>query len=174
MCIGANAQNPERALMFLDELSTNEEVYDLVIYGVEGLTYQVQDGVYGLPDGVTMEDRDLLYMEWAGQWGFYRNYFYKVTEARPVIVDEKMEEYNKRPEFFTSKFGAFFPDPEPTKNELAQRNAIYEEFGRPLIMGLSSDPDGDLAKYIEKQQAAGSAAITAELNRQIKEHFGLN
>jgi len=53
MCINRNSKNPERALMFLNLLQSDREFYDMVIYGIEGETYVLNDGIVDYPEGVT-------------------------------------------------------------------------------------------------------------------------
>lgn len=39
LSVGANSENPMKALQFIELLNTNQEVHDLIIFGVEGVHY---------------------------------------------------------------------------------------------------------------------------------------
>jgi putative aldouronate transport system substrate-binding protein len=51
ICINKNSKNPERVLMFMNLLETDQKLYDMVLYGIEGKTYEVKDGQAVLPAG---------------------------------------------------------------------------------------------------------------------------
>lgn len=165
MCINKNAANPERTLMFIEMLSSDSGLYDTVMYGVEGKTYVKKDGSYEFPDGITADTSN--YMNWSGQWGLWRDYLMKPSGARGADEWQKNAEFAQNPKFIVSPTVSFFPDDAAIKNELAKRDALFEEFGKPLLYGLSKDPDKDLADYIQKQKDAGLDKIMAELQKQI-------
>lgn len=164
-CINVNAANPERTLMFLDAISTDESLFDLVMYGEEGKHYVKKDGVYNYPEGMTAETS--TYMGWAGGWGFWRDYFLKPSAGQPADFWTANKALLDSPKYIVSPAVGFFPDSEPIKNELAKRDSLYEELGKPLLFGITKDPDKALAEYIEKQKAAGLDKITAELQKQV-------
>jgi predicted signal transduction protein with EAL and GGDEF domain len=60
----------------------------------------------------------------------------------------------------------FSPNTEAFKNELAQRLALRADFGTKLEFGVV-DPDVELKNYLDKQKAAGSDKILAELQKQM-------
>ena len=51
--ISINSKNPERSLMFLEYILTDEEAYHLMYNGVEGVNYALtEDGKLTRPEGV--------------------------------------------------------------------------------------------------------------------------
>ena len=52
--------------MFLNLLQSDREFYDMVIYGIEGETYVLNDGIVDYPEGVTSTNSN--YLGWGGQW----------------------------------------------------------------------------------------------------------
>ena len=57
MAVGRNSKNPERALMFMELCYQDEELYDLINYGLEGVTYiQNEDGTIGTPEVNNMQE----------------------------------------------------------------------------------------------------------------------
>lgn len=164
-CINKSAANPERMLMFLEEMATNQEVYDLVIYGLEGQTYVKNGDSYDYPAGMTPDTSN--YMEWSGQWGLWRDYEMRASGARSKESWDKNAEFANNPKFIISPTVSFSPDTESIKNELATRDALFEEYAKPLLYGLSKNPEKDLADYIQKQKDAGLDKIMAEMQKQI-------
>lgn len=171
-CINRNAANPERTLMFLDMLSTQSDLYDLVIYGVEGKTYVNNGDAYVFPDGMTNDTSN--YMDWSGQWGLWRDTLMKPSDIRSTEGFQKNIEFGMQPNIVVSPTVSFFPDSEAVKNELAQRDAIFEEYGKPILFGLVDDVDAAIADYKEKQKAVGTDKIVAEIQRQLNEYKAAN
>ena len=170
-CINVNAANPERMLMFLDILATDQEVYDAVIYGIEGTTYVIQeDGSLEYPEGIDVDTSN--YMDWSGQWGLWRDYYLKPSGARNAEHYEVNNEFASREEFVVSPLAGFFADTEPIKNEMARRDAIFQEFALPILYGLVDDYDAAIDEYIEKQKEAGADVILEELQRQVDAYLG--
>ena len=165
MCVNKNAKNPERALMFLDLMSTDPAVYEAVLYGIEGKTYVKKGDSFEYPDGMTADTSN--YIDWSGQWGLWRDYLMKSSGPRSAESWQKNAEYALNPKFIVSPTVSFFPTDEAIKNELAKRDALFEEFGKPLLYGLSKNPEKDLADYIQMQKDAGLDKILAELQKQI-------
>jgi putative aldouronate transport system substrate-binding protein len=57
-------------------------------------------------------------------------------------------------------------DPEPVKSELAQCQAVMDEFKGGLFTG-AVDPDVVLPQFLEKLEKAGAQKIVDEAQRQI-------
>lgn len=51
MVISANSKKPERALILFDYLFSDKEAYDMVRYGVEGVNYKIENGLYKRESG---------------------------------------------------------------------------------------------------------------------------
>jgi len=162
--INKNSPNPERVLMFLNLLETDRELYDMVMYGVEGVNYQIKDEAATLPDGVDKDNPgNKAYLGWASQWAFWKPQFIRPTEVNPAGFWQAESDFANQPNNINNPLGGLFFDPEPIKNELAQRDTVQDEFGKPILAGLKTDIDG----YIAKQQAAGLDTIIAELQKQV-------
>ena len=69
-------KNPERAMLVLQELLTNKELNDLISYGIEGVHYEVKDGVYN-------NLSDAFPYEGFNTWNL-RNGEYKMAQATDV------------------------------------------------------------------------------------------
>ena len=41
--IGKNSKNPEKALKFIELINTNEELYNLICFGIEGKHYYLDE-----------------------------------------------------------------------------------------------------------------------------------
>ena len=169
--LNKNAANPERALMFLDLLWTDQEFFDAVLYGIEGVTYVKDDaGTFMFPEG--MDSTTTNWMEWASQWGFWRIGRMAPTAARNAASWALNDEFMQKKENIVAPLAGFVPDTEPIKNEIAARDALYNEFGVMIEYGLVDDLDYAVEEYIELQKEAGLDLIIDEIQRQVDAFIG--
>ena len=157
--INKNAANPERLLMLLELLNTDEEAYDMFMYGVEGETYvKDETGALQYPEG--QDAATSTYLGWFN-WPFVRQQFNKPSG---IITQEALDAEHKwleKESLVVSPLTGFNPDTGSIKTELAQRDQLYDEQGKLLLAGITNGDDVDTAvqKYIDSQKAAGLDAI---------------
>jgi putative aldouronate transport system substrate-binding protein len=77
VAINRNSKHPERVLRFLDMVETDKTLYDLLQYGIEGKTYVLNGEAAEYPEG--MQTTTSNYMEWGGQWAFWKPQFMRPT-----------------------------------------------------------------------------------------------
>ena len=153
--INKNAANPERLLMLLELLNTDEEAYDMFMYGIEGETYvKDENGALQYPEG--QDASTSVYLGWFN-WPFVREQFNKPSGRITQEALDAEQEWLKKDNFVVSPLTGFNPDTSTIKTELAQRDQLYDEQGKLLLAGITSGDDVDTAiqKYIDSQKAAG-------------------
>jgi len=164
MAIAQNAQNPERALMVLNLIQTDEEVWRLCRYGLEGINYELTaDGKVDTtkidPDTERFEyfpldliANDNFELVPVDRWAEY-------DEQYQVILDKARK---------TDPLSGFAPD--FTGSIAAQYNAVNQvrtEYAMPLLCGLTDDVDADYADLMKRLEAAGIEECRAEIERQV-------
>lgn len=169
MCVNANAANPERALMWMNMMETNQEFYDMVFYGIEGKTYVLNGKAADFPEGMTAANSN--YMGWAGQWTLWKPQFMRPDATYDDGFWQKEAEYAKKPVNIQNPADGLFYNTDAVKNEIARRDQIFQEYGRPLIYGLVKAEDIDKAvdDYIQRQKDAGLDKILTECQKQVEE-----
>lgn len=165
VCINKNAANPERTLMFLDLVETDKAVYDLIQYGIEGKTYVLDGQAANYPSG--MDASTSNYMDWGGQWAFWKPQFMRPTPTWPDGFWVKEAEFASISTNIDSPLNGLFFDTESVKNEIAKRNQIAAEYRKPLDYGIVKDANESIADYIDRQKAAGVDKIIAVMQKQI-------
>ncbi|MFE4711455.1 MULTISPECIES: DUF3502 domain-containing protein [Paenibacillus] len=174
VAINKNAANPERVLMFLEELSTNQKVYDAVIYGILDKTYKLDGDNVKYMDGQG-NGQPTNYLDWPGQWGFWRKEFQKYDEQHTPKYYETYDAFINRPNQITSTVKYFVPDQTPIKTEAAKREQLRSELGNLLMCGINiKDVDKDVANFIAKERDAGTDKIVAEVQKQLDEFLAAN
>jgi putative aldouronate transport system substrate-binding protein len=162
----ATSPNPERALMFLDLLNTNPELYNTLVWGIEG-THWVWDesGQYVTqPEGKTADEVNAAYR--GPEWVFGNQALkYPISAAEAARVDAWAE---MQADAIASPALGFTPDYTPVSTELAQVSSVLGQYGQPLRQGLV-DPESALPEFQARLQEAGIDAIVAEIQRQYDE-----
>jgi putative aldouronate transport system substrate-binding protein len=169
VAINKSAANPERVLMFLEELTTNQKVYDAVIYGILDKTYKMDgDKVTYMPG--QGDGNPTNYLDWPGQWGFWRKDFQKFDASHTENYYKQYEAFIERPNQITSTINYFIPDQSNFKTEAAKREQLRNEVGNLLLSGISvKDLDTDVTNFINKEKEAGTDKIVAEVQKQLDE-----
>ena len=141
--------------MLLELLNTDEEAYDMFMYGIEGETYvKDENGALQYPEG--QDASTSVYLGWFN-WPFVREQFNKPSGRITQEALDAEQEWLKKDNFVVSPLTGFNPDTSTIKTELAQRDQLYDEQGKLLLAGITSGDDVDTAiqKYIDSQKAAG-------------------
>lgn len=166
-CINKNAANPERTLMFCDMLETDKELYDLVMYGIKDKTYILNGEAADFPSGITAQTSN--YLNWTGQWAWWKPQFMRPTPLYPAGFWEKQVEFAKLPVNIPNPLDGLSFNMDNVKNEVAKRNQLAAELIKPLQNGMVKDVDKAVDEVIAKLKEAGTDKIAAEYQRQINE-----
>jgi len=162
----ATSPNPERALMFLDMLNENAELYNTLVWGVEGTHWTWDEaGEYVVyPEGRTADEVNAAYR--GPEWVFGNQTLkYPVSAAEAARIDAWAEMESTA---ILSPALGFTPDFTPVATELAQVSSVYEQYGEPLQKGLV-DPAEALPEYQARLEEAGINTIVEEVQRQFEE-----
>lgn len=165
VAINKNAANPERALMFLNLLTTDKDMYDLVIYGIKGKTYELDGETAIYPTG--MNGSTSNYQDYTGVWGFWKPQFMRPNSMYPVGFWQKEAEVASTAPQMQNPLDGLFANTDSIKNEVATRDQIFSETGKLLQYGAVADVEKAVDDYIQKQKDAGVDKIVAELQKQV-------
>jgi len=160
--ICAQSENPERAAMFLNLLSTDPQLYNLLAYGIEGKHWVWEDEDLRLIAAGPDKDGYNPSSNW--MFGNTSIAYYSDPVAAADKTAEQIDKLNR--ESAASAALGFTFDPEPVKTEMAQVSAVVKELGYPLINGMT-DPATKLPEFIAKLQEAGMDKIVTEAQQQI-------
>jgi putative aldouronate transport system substrate-binding protein len=168
VAISATSENPERTLMFLNMLETDQTLYDLVHYGIEGVTYEKNGEEAVFPEGMNASNSN--YMEWGGRWALWKPQFMRPDASYSEgFWTREAEAAKANPNNVVSPLEGFSLDTTAINTEIARRDQIYTDADKLLDVGLAGDAAAAVQKLIDDQKAAGVDAIVAEAQRQIDE-----
>lgn len=169
MCISASSENPERVLMFLELVETDQQLYDLVHYGIEGVTYELDEetGEVLYPEG--MDSSTSNYQEWGGRWALWKPEFLRPTADYSEGFWQNEAAYAAEEYNVTSPLEGFSFDATGFETEYALRTQIYGDANKLLRVGLAGDTATAIEKLQSDSDAAGKQELIAEYQRQIDE-----
>ena len=157
--ISKTSKNPERAMMLLELVNTDKELYNLLCFGIEGKHYNKTDENHVAPIENSTYNPNI---DW--EFGCQFNAFYKEGVKDGTWEETKRLNEEAKP----SPVLGFSFDAEPVKSEIAKCQSVVQEYV-PLLATGSVDLDTYYPEFIEKLETAGSEIIVAELQSQIDE-----
>ena len=167
--IPRNTTAPEKAMQLLNLMYVDEELVNLLNWGIEGKHYvKVDDNIITYPDGVDASRVGYsINMEYL--WG--NSFLTYIMEGEDPNLWEEMEKYNESA--VQSKALGFIFDPSPVRSELTALNNVRNEFAVGLEMGVM-DPERYLPEFIQRLRDAGIDRYIEEKQRQFDEFLEMN
>lgn len=158
--VSATSKNPERAMMFLELVNTDPEIYNLIVYGILDKHYTMNE------DGTIEKVADAGYntnVPWmiGNTFNGYR------LSGTAEDINERTQEMNETSR--TSRIMGFSFNPEPVKAEISQCQTVCDKYLKGFQYAMYDDLEGTLATFNEELRAAGMDAVIAEKQAQLDE-----
>lgn len=171
MAIPKNAANPERSLMVLDKLRNDPKYYDLLSYGIEGKHYSIaEDGKYIVTPPANLSDTEGFVPYDIAAWGFRIESMERKKQAGGWSgFDALLQEFKS--ESKPNIFGPVLLDYAPVKSQQAAVNAVIQQYGMPLMMGLVPDVDKAIETYRKQLEAAGVNDVLEYVKEQAYAYY---
>lgn len=155
--ISSTSKNPERAMMFIELLNTDKDIYNTLSYGLEGVDYKkVNETTIDLIPGSKYKP--------FSNWMFGNAFNAYLTADQNPTVNQKLLEMNNTAKI--SPLMGFTFDTTNVKAEVANVNAVTDEFLDSFSKGII-DPATAYPKFIDKLDKAGADKVMVELQKQI-------
>lgn len=166
VAIGAYSKNPERALMFIELMYQDREVYDILMNGLEGITFEADRdaGVKWIPEGV---DASTINLKNLGMGFGVQKWDLGSLNDDPQIDEIKLA-YDEVGVF--PGLAGFSLNQDPIAAEIAALKSVCDEYKVTLEKGVV-DPEQGLADLRKALDAAGVDKVLEEINRQIDEYL---
>ncbi len=162
--VGANSENPEKAVEFINLLNTDNFVANTIRFGVEGEYYTVTDADrLSFADTLNADPGARTYYKWYG-WQFGNIFAMTLPEQEADDLFEKLVYFNDTA--LPSNMGFVF-NTEPVINEITACTAIRTEYEINLEQGLITDVEANMAEFNQRLKDAGVDAIVAEAQAQL-------
>lgn len=157
--LSRTSSNPERAMMLLNLVNTDKQLYNLLCNGIEGTHYEK------VSDNVVKTKTDSRYkpnMDWI--FGSVFNSYLK--EGQPANVWEETKKINATSN--VNPIGGFKFNSEPVSTEIANLNAVWGEYKKGLTTG-TLDFDKTWPTMYDRLKKAGEDKYVAEVTKQFNE-----
>lgn len=160
--IAHNSEKPERAMQVLNEMRSNPELSNLLINGIEGENFVVDEeaGVLTYPEGVDASNTTYSSVAW-----IWPNELISIPwEADGPDIWTQTKEFNESAKL--SKAFGFTWDNSNVLNEITACNNVTAKYKDALECG-SLNPEEALPKMIQELKDAGVDTIVAEKQAQL-------
>lgn len=171
MSIPYCADEPERAMMVLNALYTEPELYQLLIYGIEGEHYTKNaDGTITTPYGSDgTADADYGLVKWT--IGTCKNSL--VTQADTPEYYQELADAEA--EAYVNPFVKFSFDPSNVSDVVAALDAVDAVYSKMVdLCAAGADMEAKLNEWIAERKAAGVDKLIEEYQRQLDEYIKKN
>ncbi|WP_308635322.1 ABC transporter substrate-binding protein [Paenibacillus silvisoli] len=155
--ISKTSKNPERAMMFLNLVNTDKELYNILAYGVQGKHYTLG------ADNTVQVNADAGYAPNAA-WVFGNTFNALLTPGKTADIVGQVEKDNESAQ--ASPLMGFIFDVQPVSAEIASVTAVVNQYGPPLNTG-TVDPAKTLPEFISQLKSAGIDKVIAEMQKQL-------
>lgn len=170
MAISAGSNNPERALMVYDLLRNDPEIYRLFNYGIQGISWDVnEEGLRIDPPGYNSDTDNIagIVNFW---WGRNDDLEIRSAQMNWDAIDALYEEYDKiKIEY---PYGQFVPEVDSIRDKINNINEVHDNYTKLISYGkYTGTAEEIIAEYQQKLRDAGVEEVTAELQRQFDELY---
>lgn len=159
LAISSTSKDPERAMMLINLLHTDQEIINLLNFGIEGTHYTLNGNV------MTPTAQSAQYAPGAA-WELGNQFLNYVWDTEATDKWEQFKKFNEGAK--SSPALGFTFDSEPVKTEVGALANVLREYQKALETG-SLDLDDALPKYIAAQKSAGLDKVIAEKQKQLDE-----
>lgn len=168
LAIASASQHPERALMVYDLLRNDPEIYRLMMYGIEGEMYTIDENGYLVrPEGFeqTVDGVDLNF--WCG-----RNDDIGLRDATRdwEAIDELYARYDEIAIGYP--YGQVVFDLTNIQVYMDNISNVYNTYMPRICFGLMDDPEAYVAEFRTQLQNAGIETVMTEIQNQLDAVYG--
>lgn len=170
MAVAAQSDCPERALMVYDLMRNDQEIYRLMMYGIEGESYTInEEGYLVRPDDFESTTDDVSFNFW---WGRNDDLGLRAADRDWDAIDELYAEYDSIAADYP--YGQLVIDRTVPEISMYIDNIsnVYNTYMPQIVFGLAQDPEAFVAEFRSQLQAAGIENVMAEVQRQIDAVYG--
>ncbi len=170
MAIPYCADEPERAMMVLNAIYTEPDLYNILIYGIEGEHYTVNsDGTIKVADKYTSSDSNYGLSKW--YIGTCANALVTQNDV-PGYYDEMLE---AEKDAIVDPFQNFVFDKTSVADVISSITAVDGEYWDIIEKGYAGDKwEETLNNWIKERQAAGVDKLIEEYQKQLDAYVKAN
>ncbi|CAM4014416.1 ABC transporter substrate-binding protein [Paenibacillus alkaliterrae] len=161
--IPKGSKDPERAMMFMNLLYTDQELVNMLNWGIEGEHYvKKSDHIIDYPEGFDI--KSVRYNMNNSSYMFGNQFLNYVWTTQLEDIWEQVDQFNQNAK--KSHALGFTFDSTPVRTESGAVNNVKQQFKLGLETG-TLDPEKTLPEFISRLKASGIDKIIAEKQKQL-------
>lgn len=169
VAVNAYSENIEKSVELIELLNTNDDLYNLICYGEEGVDFEYSEsGVYTPIEGKYSFNWSDYQLGQSYDPEFNRSKAYNKGENGEIVKEGQAMVHEGDKTAPVSPLSGFVFDPTPVKTEIANVSAIKEEMLLSIVTG-SVDPTTAIPEFLERLEGAGASKIIEEKQAQLDE-----
>ena len=158
LSVFAQSKKVNESVAFINWIRTSQENYDLMSYGIQGATYNLEGDSISL-EGIAKENS---YTPKSYCWTDLR--FNRYSKNVPAAYIDVIKNWDK--DAIQSPLLGISLDTEPYQAEVAKLQTVYEQYNKLMEHGLIKYGDKK-NEMLEKAKAAGIDKIISEIQKQV-------
>ena len=168
MAIAQTSKNPERALMVYDLLRNDPEIYRLMMYGIEGEMYTIDENGYMVrPEGFDSTTDGVTFNWW---WGRNDDLGLRDANRDWEAIDALYARYDEIA--IDYPYGQVVFDLTNIQVYLDNISNVYNTYMPRICFGLMDDPEAYVAEFRTQLQNAGIETVMTEIQNQLDAVYG--
>lgn len=171
--IPASSKNAERALRVLEIIKTDQELFDLWMYGIEGRHFSLNENGELIKPAIGVDASKISSHTMSGAQYAMRVRNLMRNDAGIWEGYNDLMDYLKSVEV-SNKFGSVTIDYSNVQAELAAVNQVVQQYGYPINIGIVEDVDAAVKEYRSQLKAAGIDALLSEVKSQMEAYYTKN
>ncbi len=162
VAIPVTSDEPEAAARFLNLAYTNEELANMLAWGIEGVDWEVnEDGLADYPEGVTADSVNYHINDF-----LFANQFI-ITPWVGSDVDIRQQMTEAMDNAVISKYMGFAVDTDEVEQEVTACFNVIMQYKPGLCAGSTGDVENVYAEFVSKLQAAGIDKVVEAYQAQL-------
>jgi len=170
--ISSTCKNVDEAMRLLEIINTEEgiELYNMLIYGIEGVHYTKIDDTHIQTLHYDNEEGDATVPFAGKKWLLGNTNYAWINQGGSDETKQAGIDLNNSDELQVSKLAGFTADTSKIETQLSQVSAVNSEYAKTLYYGVKGDEwEKTYNDYLNALDAAGYQEIIDELQRQVDE-----
>lgn len=165
-CVGANSEQPEKAMQFLNMWYDGSDAVNLLMNGIEGNHY-VKNGdsmIISYPEGI--DGTNTPYNNVLGIYGDKRNMYMFEPNKDSFYTDS--DAYTENALKFQSKALGYTFNSDDYQTEMAAISSVINQYVTTLEFGMVTDLEGTYQEFIKALDSAGMNKLVEENQNQLE------
>ena len=163
MAIAQTSKHPDIALQVYDLLRNDQEIYRLMMYGIEGEMYTIDENGYLVrPEGFENSVDGVDFNFW---WGRNDELGLRAGDRDWETIDKVYAKYNEVA--IPYPYGQVVFDLTGIQMYLDNISNVYNTYMPRIVFGMVDDPEAYVAEFRAQLEAAGIEVAMEEVQRQL-------